>query len=67
MKQSKIIHKLIKKYRHYDNYNDCKYLCNEAVESDRMKMSYRWKDVTCKNCLRLKPSKNKKKWCGSCK
>ncbi len=46
------------------------YLCNEHIVAEPKKTTNRWNKVTCKNCLKLKPSKKqlqKKKWCGSCK
>ncbi len=28
------------------------YLCNQAVGTEKEKMAYHWRNVTCKNCLR---------------
>ena len=41
-----IVHKWIK--RNGDNF----YLCNQACGMTSKKFSYRWKNVTCKNCLK---------------
>lgn len=37
------------------------YLCNWACGTTPEKSSYRWNKVTCKNCLKLKPTQNPKK------
>ena len=38
------------------------YLCNQAVRPKYLrKYSFRWKDVTCKNCLKIKKKKEKQK------
>lgn len=31
-----------------------KYVCNMSVHPNEEKMKINWKDVTCKNCLRLR-------------
>lgn len=33
------------------------YLCNQAVTADKRKMSVKWDDVTCKNCLKQRQRK----------
>lgn len=48
----KIIHKIIKIYHNYcDDKHDLRYLCNQACGITFGKYNYRWKKVTCKNCL----------------
>ena len=52
MGKKKIIHKLIRKK--WGGYTGINYLCNQAVGITPSKCSYRWKEVNCKNCLRVK-------------
>ena len=49
-----IIHKQIRNEHYAEGYTRLCYLCNQAVKATPGKMSYKWKNVTCKNCLRLK-------------
>jgi len=59
----KIIHKAI--YHEYKLIKprfssvlrkDVIYLCNQAVNANRDKCRFQWKYVTCKNCLKQKPT-----------
>jgi len=59
----KIIHKAI--YHEYQLITpkfsivlrkDVIYLCNQAVKPNRDKCRFQWKYVTCKNCLKQKPT-----------
>ena len=53
----KIIHKTIfnKKWLTTD-VDERRYLCNQATNITSDKCSYRWNKVTCKNCLKQKPT-----------
>ena len=56
-----IVHKLI--YRYEDGkYIGMVYACNWSFYPIIRKCSYRWKDVTCKNCLRLRKNPQFKGW-----
>jgi hypothetical protein len=53
----KIIHKAI--YYHHQFITiklEVIYLCNQAVKANRDKCRFQWKYVTCKNCLKQKPT-----------
>ena len=55
-----IIHKKIKRdfpkllhlTEHVQITSFVRYLCNENTKVNFTKMSYHWKNVTCKNCLK---------------
>ena len=49
-----IIHRISNKIK--KEYGRRCYLCNEAVRPKSiLKYSFKWKNVTCKNCLKQKP------------
>ena len=63
MKQP-IIHK-----QFMNKYTLKRYLCNQGIRTSLNKITNRWNKVTCRNCLKQKPSDEqikKKKWCGNC-
>ena len=66
-----IIHKILRKRRvgtftaGYNDgcgisYNEDYYLCNQAVKPTPSKSSYIWRNVTCKNCLQVHSTQDKR-------
>lgn len=59
-----IIHKTIFKEYYAEGVKEYSYLCNQACNTTKEKLSVNWKKVNCKNCLKMKKKETICFYCG---